>query len=70
MVLKMYGFMDRTMRPVSPSPTFHLIEARFPLCLLCWSVMLTRFGSPMILVSTGCGNTARSWSALICIAVA
>ena len=25
------GFMDRTMRPVSPSPRFDLIKARFPL---------------------------------------
>ena len=30
MVLKMSGIMDRTMRPVSPSPRFDLIEAVFP----------------------------------------
>ena len=67
--MKISGFMDRTMRPVSPSPRFDLIEARFPLCSLCWSVMLARLGYPMILVSTVFGNTARSWSALSGIAV-
>ena len=69
-VLKMSCFMDRTMRPVRPYPRFDLIEARFPLCSLYWSVMLARLGSPMIFVSTGCGNTARSWSALSGIALA
>ena len=64
MVLKMSGFMERTMTPVRTSPRLDLIETRFPLCSLCWSVMLARLGSPTILVGTGCGNTAKSWSAL------
>ena len=68
--MKISGFMERTMRPVSPSPRFYFIEARFPLCSLCWSVMLARLGLPIILVSTGCGKTARSWSTLSGIALA
>ena len=68
MVLKMSGFLERNMRPVRPSPRFDLIEAMFPLCSLCWSVMLARLGYPTILVSTRCGNTAKSWSALSGIA--
>ena len=64
MVLKIYGFMEITMRPVKPSPRFDLIEARFPLCSLCWIVTLARLGSPTILVRTGCGKTAKSWSSL------
>ena len=58
------GFMEITMRPVKPLPRFDLIKARFPLCSLCWSVMLARLGSPKILVRTGCGKTAKSWSEL------
>ena len=54
MVLKMSGFMESTMRPVRPSPRFDFIQARFPLCSLCWSVMLVRLGSPTILVSNRC----------------
>ena len=68
--MKISGFMERTMRPVSPSTRFDFIEARFPLCLLCWIVMLARLGSPIILVNTGYGKTARSWSALSGIAQA
>ena len=64
MVAKIYGFMDMTMRPVNPSPRFDLIKVRFPLCLLCWSVTLSRLGSPTILVRTGCGKTSNSWSEL------
>ena len=64
MVLKIYGFMERTMRPVKPSPRFNLIEARFPLCSLCWSVMLARLAYPTILVRTGCTKTAKIWLAL------
>ena len=62
--MKISGFMEITIRPVKPSPRFDLIKARFPLCLLCWSVMLARLGYPTILVRTGCGKTAKSWSAL------
>ena len=62
MVAKIYGFMEMTMRPVNPSPRFDLIEARFPLCSLCWSVILARLCSPTILVRTRCGKTAKSWS--------
>ena len=35
MVAKVASFMEMTMRPVDPSPRLYLIEARFPLCLLC-----------------------------------
>ena len=63
MVEKFSGFMEMTMRPVNLLPRFDLIEARFPLCSLFWSVILARLGSPTILVSTGCGKTAKSWSA-------
>ena len=58
------------MRPVRPYSRFYLIEARFLLYSLCWSVMLARLCSPMIFVSIWCGNTARSWSALSGISVA
>ena len=58
--MNMSGFMERTMRTVRPSPRFDLIKARFPLCSLCWSIMLARLGSPTILVSTGCRKTAKS----------
>ena len=33
-------FMEMTMRPVNPSTRLDLMEARFPLCSLCWIVML------------------------------
>ena len=62
MVAKISGFMEMTMRPVNPSPRFYLIESRFPLCSLCWSIILSRLGSPTILVRTRCRNTAKSWS--------
>ena len=45
MVENIYGFTEITIRPVNPSPRFDLIEARFPLCSLCWSVMLARLVS-------------------------
>ena len=64
MVANISGFMEITMRPVKPSPRFDLIEERFPLCSLYWSVMLARLGSPTILLMTGCGKTAKSWSEL------
>ena len=61
MIAKVAGFMETTMRPVNPLPRFDLIEARFPLCP--WSVIILRLGSPTILVRTGLGKTAKSWSA-------
>ena len=64
MVAKISGFMEITTRPVNPSPRFDLIEARFPLCSLYWSVILARLGLSKILGRTGCGKTAKSWSAL------
>ena len=64
MVAKVAGFMEITMRPVNPSPRLDLTEARFPLCLLFWIVILSRVGSPTILVETGWWNTAKSWLAL------
>ena len=64
MMANISGFMEITMRPVKPSPRFELIEARFPLCSLCWSVILARLGSPTILVRMGCRKNAKSWSAL------
>ena len=60
MVEKISGFMEISMRPVKPSPRFDLIKVRFPLCLLCWDVLLARLGLHTILVRTGCGNTAKS----------
>ena len=62
MVAKASGFMEMTMRPINPSPRLDLIEARFPLCLLFWSVILLRLGLPIILVKTGWGKTDKSWS--------
>ena len=64
MVAKVAGFMEMTMRPVNQSPRLDLMEARFTLCSLCWRVILSRVGYPTILVKTGWGNTAKSWSAL------
>ena len=61
MVTKVAGFMEMNMRPVNPYPILDLIEARFALCSLCWSVMLSRFGSLTILVKTGWGKTDNSW---------
>ena len=55
--------MEMTMRPVNPSPRCDLIEARFPLCSLCGNVILSGLGLPTILVRTGWGKTAKSWSA-------
>ena len=52
MVAEIAGLMELTMRLVIPLPRFDLIEARFPLCSLCWSVIFSRFGSPIILVRT------------------
>ena len=63
MVAKTVGFMEMTMSPVNQSPRLDLIEGRFPLCLLYWSVILSRLGLPTILVRTGWGKTAKSWSA-------
>ena len=57
------GLMVISMKPVNPSPMLDLIEARFPLCSLCWIVRLSRLGSPTILVRTGRGKTAKSWLA-------
>ena len=62
-VAKVSGFMEMTMRSVNPSPRFDLVEARFPLCSLCWSVIISRLGLPTIFVKTGWGKTANSWSA-------
>ena len=61
--LKISGSMEMTMRAVNPLPRLDLIEARFPLCSLCWSVILSRLGFPTILVRTGWGKTAKSWLA-------
>ena len=60
MVAKVADFIEMNMRPFNPSPRLDLIEARFPLCSLSWRVMLLRLGSPIILVKTGWGKTAKS----------
>ena len=64
MVAEVTVFMEMTMRPVNPSPRLYLMEARFPLCLLCWRVMLSRLRSLTIFVKTRWGNTSKSWSEL------
>ena len=77
MVLSMKPDFFKTIHPdafkiltnLGPLPRFDFIEVRFLLCSLCWSIMLARLGSPINLVSTGCRNTARSWSELSGIAL-
>ena len=53
MVGKISGFTEMTIRTVNLSPRVDLIEARFPLCSLCWSGILSRLGWPTVLVRTG-----------------